>query len=210
MPQLPKLLAAALSLTLLGLSIPAQAAKVRQAVAVASTAGAWQSAQDGSMRQLDYSAKVFLLGKASTIQLAFYCDNTETKDVHGTLGFDLYLNDIATLKPFDFDAFEGPDASTGGKKLLRTTLYKGGKVIQTLDFSPSGSIPDQGAFAFGVSAITAEAKTDQKALLRALESGADILMISITDPGNPKLKLEFPVSVTGKESEFKTLLSDVK
>ena len=205
-----KFLFAALGLMLVGLSAHSHAMKVRQATAVASTEGGWSGSQSQNARRLDYSAKVFLLGKASQITLSFYVDTTETQQEHGALGFDLTLRDIANLKAFNFDAFEGPDATAGGKKLLRTTLYKAGKVEQTLDLSPSGSIPELGAFAFGVAAITAEPSSDPKTLLRALERGGDILMISITDPGNPKLKLEFPVSVTGKEADFKTLLSDVK
>ena len=110
----------------------------------------------------------------------------------------------------DFEAFEGPDAVSPEKKLLRTTRYRQGNVLQTLDFSPSGFTPTPGSSGFGVSQLTADAKSAQKSLLRALENGADILMIHITDYRNPELKLEFPVSVTGKGPEFKTLLQGVK
>ena len=200
----------AVAVGLFCITLSAQAVKVRQATAVASTEGSWFSAQKNSTSTLDYSAKVYLLGKATTISLRFYCDTTESKDVHGALGFDLKLSDISQLTPFDFDAFEGPDAATRGKKLLRTMLYREGKLVQTLDLDPSGFIPSTGAFAFGVSAITAAPKSDPKALLQALANGADILLISVTDNANPKLKLEFPVSVTGKGEEFKKLLDGVK
>lgn len=196
----------ALALSVYCLSVPVYAARPRQELAVATTKGAWQASASASAQKLEYVAKVFLLDKANTIALDFYCDTTETKNEHGALGFDLHIGDIAVLKPFDFDAFEGPDASTAEKKLLRTTLYSQGKVVQTLEFSPSGFITAPGSFDFGVSAVTAEANSDAKALLRALANGADILMISVTDPNDATRKLEFPVSVTGKGEQFKTLL----
>lgn len=200
----------AVALSVSCLSLPVQAARLRQEIAVATTKGAWQSSESANAQRLEYIAKVFLLSKANKIALSFYCDTTETKNEHGALGFDLHISDLAPLAAFDFNAFEGPDATTAGKKLLRTTLYRQGKVVQTLDFSPSGFITAPGSFDFGVSAITAEPKSDAKALLQALAEGADILMISVTDSADPKLKLEFPVAVSGKGELFQTLLKGVK
>ena len=80
MPFIPKLCSALLGLSLLCLSMPSQAVKARQATAVASTAGAWRSSQKENAHQFDYTAKVYLLGKATTITLAFFCDSAEGKD----------------------------------------------------------------------------------------------------------------------------------
>ena len=69
--------------------------------------------QEGGNRYLSWSATVPLLGKPTKINLAFQCNPKSEKDVHGTLGFDLYLHGIAALKPFSFDDFDGPDAKAG-------------------------------------------------------------------------------------------------
>src|ERR1700685_2103536 len=58
---------------------------------------------------LRYSATAILLGKPTPVSLKFYCDTTRTKTETGALGFDLVVDKIATLAPFDFEPFEGPD-----------------------------------------------------------------------------------------------------
>ena len=97
-------------------STPLQAEKLREAQAVGATKLVWTSAQHESSHHLGYSAKALLLGKAIPIELSFYSDTTDSKDVHGTLGFNLYLGKIGQLKLLEFEAFEGLDAVSAEKK----------------------------------------------------------------------------------------------
>jgi len=161
-------------------------------------------------RSLQYSATAPLLGKPTSVSLKFYCDTTRTKTETGALGFDLVIAKVADLAPFGFDAFEGPDAPAGKRKLLRATVTRPGKPPLVLDLAPAGWSPDGPNFAFGVAAPSGQAGSSARTLLRALAEGADTLSISITDAKNPKLKLEINVPVADRAADFKSLIAGLK
>lgn len=165
---------------------------------------------ENGTRHLSYTATAPLLGKPTTFMVTFFCYPYSTKNVKGMLGIDIYVDNVATLKPFQFDDFEGPDALANGKKLLRITVNSPGKPPYVVDSLLSGWIPDVSKFAFSVSEESQRAKSFQKTVLRALVDDADSLQVVITAPRNPKLKLEFNVPVANQRTEFKTLLTGLK
>jgi len=169
--------------------------------------------QDHGNRYLTWSATVPLMGKPTKINLAFQCNPKSEKDVHGTLGFDLYIHGIAALKPFAFDDFDGPDAKAGadGRKLMAVTVTRKDKPPIKFHFAPNGFTPHITNFGFGVADLSKLAKSESRSLLQALAGNdAETLMISITDPRNAKLSLQFTVPVAGRQAEFRTLMTGLK
>lgn len=169
-------------------------------------------AENGN-RYLTWSASVPLLGKPTEINLAFQCNPKSENDVHGTLGFDLYVHGVDALKPFSFDDFDGPDATAGadGRKLMVLTVNRSGKPPLVLRVAPNGFTPHMSNFGFGMADMSELAKSDSRTLLEALASDdAESLNVSITDPRNAKLKLEFTVPVAGKQADFRTLMTGLK
>lgn len=177
-------------------------------------AGKWEAEKtDNGARYLSWNATVPLLGKPTKVNLAFRCDLTNTKEAQGTLGFDLYVHGVAALKPFAFDDFEGPDATAGadGRKLMELTVARKGKAPLVLRVAPSGFTPHMTNYGFGVADVSKLAKSDSRTLLTALANDdAESLKVSITDPKNAKLKLEFTVPVAGKQADFRTLIAGLK
>lgn len=180
-------------------------------VAAQNAQAQWQAVKvDGAARSLDYRASTPLLGKPTPVRLKFFCDITHTRTESGALGFDLVVEQIAALAPFNFDAFEGPDAPAGERKLVRVTVARTGKPPLLIDTRAAGWSPDGPNFAFGVSAETWRASSDAKTLLRALADGADTMRIVIADAKNPKVKLDIKLDVAQHADDFKALLAGVK
>lgn len=182
--------------------------------ATAQPAGTWKADKLGDTgRTLTYEATVPLLGKPTKINLVFMCDPVSKGDVHGTVGFDLYLHKVAALKPFSFDDFEGPDSVAGdkGRKPMALIVKRKGKPPLRMDVVPNGFTPHMTNYAFGIAAMSKEPKSDEKTLLRALEADdAESLQIIITDTRKPSLKLDLTVPVAGQQAAFRKLLAGLK
>lgn len=180
----------------------------------AQTAGKWSMDKQGETgRTLQYEATVPLLGKPTRINLVFMCDPVSKGNVHGTLGFDLYLHKVAALKPFAFDDFEGPDSVAGdkGRKPMELIVKRKDKAPLSMKVVPNGFTPHMTNYAFGMADMSKEPRSDAKTLLRALEADdAESLQIIITDTRNPKLKLDLTVPVAGRQADFKKLLTGLK
>jgi hypothetical protein len=173
--------------------------------------GKWVAERsDQGQRSLSYNATVPLLGKPTRVTVSFNCDPLVSKQINGTLGFDVYVDNVAALKPFRFSDFEGPDATTNGRKLMRVAITRPGKPLYTVDLMPSGSTPAEGSFVLGTAEVSKLTKSPQRTLLQMLAEGAERFDITVTDPKNPKLKLEISVPVADKQAEFKTLISALK
>ncbi len=181
-----------------------------QSAFAAAPAGKWTAEVQSTTRFLSYTATVPLLGKPTKITLAFSSDPTHTKDVNGTIGFDLYIDKIAALAPFAFDDFDGPDAITADRTLMVVTIARKGKPALTFKLSPNGFHPHETNFAFGVAEMSHVPVSEPKTIVRALAAGAESLRITITDPRNAQRKLDVTVPVAGKEAEFKALLAGLK
>jgi hypothetical protein len=159
---------------------------------------------------LRYSATATLLGKPTPVSLKFYCDTTRTLTETGAVGFDLVIDKIAALTPFDSEPFEGPDAPAAKRNLMKITVTRPGKPPLVINTAAAGWSPDGPNFAFGIAAESYKAASPSRTLLRALAEGADTLSISITDSKNPKVKLELSLPVGQKAADFKALLAELK
>ena len=170
----------------------------------------WESTRsDNGTRYLTYTSTATLLGKTVPVSVGFYCDPAPSKnDIHGVIGFDVYVGAVAKLKPFNFDDFEGPDARTG--KLMSVTIHRKGKPALSYKLAPNGATPSEGNFVFGIADESRRANSDSKTILKALADNGESMQISITDPRNAKLKLEISVPVADRQTEFKALLVGLK
>ncbi len=169
----------------------------------------WESKREQNTRVLNLTTIATLNGKESPVSVRFYCDPSPSKGlVHSTLGIEITFSEIAKLKPFDFEGFEGPDANPGKKMLL--TITRSANPASTFQLVPSGSTPSDGAFMFSINDASRDAKSQSKTVLTALGNNAESLKIIITDARDPKLKLEINIPVADKQSEFIALLSGLK
>jgi hypothetical protein len=109
-----------------------------------------------------------------------------------------------------FDAFEGPDASTHGKKLLRIEIKRPNQPPYTVDSVLNGWIPDENRFTFGIAEENHRPKSLPKIVLQTLSDNAQSIQLTIIDPVNPKLQLQFIVPVSDKSADFKALLAGLK
>jgi hypothetical protein len=158
--------------------------------------------------KLRYHANVELLGKATPIELVFYCDPHSDANSKGALGFDLFVEGAKALAPFAFDDFEGPDAPAARKPLLRAIVHRSGKIPLTFQSPASGWYDTADRFAFGVSAPSGALKSTPRSLLAALSSaGAERLTVEITDFRRPDVKLAFDVPVADRTAAFKALVA---
>ncbi len=111
---------------------------------------------------LRYSATASLLGKPTAVSLKFYCDTTRTLTETGAIGFDLVIDKITTLAPFDFEPFGRPDAPAARRNLMKITVTRPGKPPLVINTSAAGWSPDGPNFAFGVSAESYKAASPSR------------------------------------------------
>lgn len=173
------------------------------------TAGTWESANRNGQRRLTHAATATLLGQATPFTVLFQCDPLSSKDVHGTLGFDLTLRNVSKLKAFPFADFEGPDATA--TPVVEATVTGKGKSSRTFRTHAAGWYSDASSYCFGVSELSETPRSVPKSILQALgEDGTENLRLTVSDPRNAKLRLEILIPVAGKQKDFRALLAGVK
>lgn len=169
----------------------------------------WESKREQNTRILQVSTSATLNGKSTPVSVRFFCDPWPSKgDAHSTLGVDIEFAEINKLKPFNFEAFEGPDANPGEKMLL--AISRKGKPASTFKLVPNGATPNEGFFMFSFADKSRDAKSQSKIILAALGDSAESLKITITDVRDAKLKLDINIPLAEKQTEFAALLSDLK
>jgi hypothetical protein len=174
----------------------------------ASVVGVWDGVQTANgTRTLGFKGTASLLGKSVPITLSFFYSAESGKNVQGALGFDLEVSGVDKLSAFHFDDFEGPDAQTIGKNLLNAKILRTGQAPLSFSASPSGSYARSNVFMFEVSAVTRQPRSPAKSILKALtDDKAESLNITIADPHDTKLRLDFSIPVTDKRGAFKGLM----
>lgn len=177
--------------------------------AIAPAAGVWGNVQsDHGARTLSFKGTAQLMGQTVPVELQFFCSYEESKMLHGAIGFDLRISAVDTLKPFAFDDFEGPDAPTNGKSLMRVSIDRTGQAALAYQASPSGSYTGDRVFVFEVSEVTRKPTSVAKSVLKALtDDKAERLHIVITDPHNARRTLDLSVAVAERRGDFKALLA---
>jgi hypothetical protein len=171
--------------------------------------GTWTTQQtESGVHTLAFNGQATLMGKTVPVALQFYRSTSQSKTVQGAIGFELHVSNVDKLAPFAFDDFEGPDASTIGKPLLRATINRTGQAALSFSASPSGSYVSQGVFSFEVSELTRKPTSTAKSVLQALAGDtAESLRIVITDPHDAKRTLDLTLPVADKHGDFKALLA---
>ncbi len=149
-----------------------------------------------------------LMGQSVPVELEFFCSFENTKILHGAIGFDMRVGAVGKLAPFSFDDFEGPDAPTIGKSLMRIGVDRSGQAALTYQASPSGSYVADGVFMFEVSEMTQKPSSIAKSIIKALaDDKAQTLHIAIADPHDPKRMLDVSLAVADKHGDFKALMT---
>lgn len=181
------------------------------AAAQAPSEATWRATQaPNGTRYLTFSATASVLGKPVAHQVTFFCNPHSTRTEKGMLGIEVRFNQVSVLKAFPFDAFEGPDASTHGKKLLRLTLIRPGQPDAHWNTDVNGWTPDTHQFTFGTAADSQVARSIERTVLQALAHDADSLRITITHPRDPGTTLAVQVPVAARRGDFKALLEGLK
>lgn len=177
--------------------------------AQAEAPGTWKSSTRLSQNLLVYAATPTLLGIPTPVSVEFRCDPTWDKNSAGTLGFDISLKNPARLKGFPFNDFEGPDAQASA--VVQAVVTRKAKPPLTLKMNGGGWYSEEKTFVFGVSEVSKKSQSTPKTLLRALaDEGAESLLITISDPRNPKLRFEFSLPVADQQAAFANLLTGLK
>lgn len=181
------------------------------AAAQAPSEATWRATQEpNGTRYLTFSATASVLGKPVAHQVTFFCNPHSTRTEKGMLGIEVRFNQVSVLKAFPFDAFEGPDASTHGKKLLRLTLIRPGQPDAHWNTDVNGWTPDTHQFTFGTAADSQVPRSIERTVLQALAHDADSLRITITHPREPGTTLAVQVPVAARRGDFKALLEGLK
>jgi hypothetical protein len=137
---------------------------------LANASGAWKSASlDGGTRNLAYQSSADLLGKSTPVTVIFFCNPSTSKVARGTLGIEVQIGNVTELKAFRFQDFEGPDALTNGKRLLRVVAERANAPALSFDSLVSGWIPDDKKFSFGIASESRLTKSNERMLLHAGE-----------------------------------------
>jgi hypothetical protein len=192
------------------LTLSPMTASHAQVPAPAASKAKWKSTHDTSLRTLTYEATVTLLGKQAPITVTFTCDVTNTKSAKGFLSVDVNFLKAPALRPFNFDNFEGPDATTNGKKPMTVTVASTGKAPLTRRVDVSGSTPDVDQFVISFGTDSNIKNSFERQVVRALADGAETIQITITDPRDARLKLDITIPVADKQAEFKALITDLR
>lgn len=172
-------------------------------------AGPWTSSVKYTRHSLAYEASVPLLGVQTPVTVVFGCDPTSDKESSGTLGFDITLQNTGKLKAFPFDDFEGPDATVPPK--IHVVVNRRDQPPLGFRTTASGSYSEANAFCFSIAEVSKKAKSVPRSILQALaDNEAESVLITIADPRNPKMNLEFTIPVAGRQAAFKTLLTGLK
>ncbi len=175
----------------------------------ADSPGKWKDSVEGSRRSLSNSFMATLLGHTVPVTVTFRCDPTWDMESSGTLGFKVAIKNPAKISGFPFNDFEGPDAVAAPE--VRMTLISKDLPPRTFKASASGSYSEIDVFSFDVSEVSKKPKSVQRSLLQALAgSDSETLKISIAPPGKPDLALDLTLSVSGKQTEFQSLLTGLK
>ena len=162
------------------------------------------------LRETYIDQQADLLGVPCASRLKFIC----TQDQKGTTGYltmEFTIAPYSKIAGFDFEFFEGPDASVGGKKLLSITLAKAGKQIrfqESLGGWVSAEVED--GFVFGVGTPTKNRNGSMRKVINQITGGAETIEVAVTDCKNSSkiVSVIFPVA-NGRES-FKSLLKGIK
>lgn len=175
----------------------------------AGTTEKWETSSQADRHSLTYSSTAGLSGISTPFSVEFQCDPKSTREIHGTLGFDLTIRNTSKLTVFPFDDFEGPDAAAA--PVVKATVARSGKAPLTFVTTASGSIPSNNQFCFGVSEPSRKSRSTPKSILQALAAAdTESVQITVADPRNPALKLEVQIPVAGRQADFQRLLSGLK
>lgn len=173
--------------------------------------GTWTAASVNDGHTLTYSTRVMLLGKSTPVSVRFSAFPTVRKDIHGTLGWDVTVRGTDELRGFDFNAFDGPDAISGNRKLMTVGLMSAGKATLNTAFAVSGSFTDTNDFTFGVMALSRlKSSTERRVLENLADHTTQSMTISIQDARDAKTRLELTVPLAGQHAAMRKLLSVLK
>ena len=151
-----------------------------------------------------------VLGSTCSVRLQF--DATQdNKNGDGVLALEFTVSPMSSIKDFDFDYFEGPDAPVGGQKLMRVTVTNGGRpFIHTLILTGflSSEYLDDG-FVFEASNLTRDKQGQVRKVLDQVLQGAESLEVAVIDGKDHAIVLSATFPLTGSKPAIEALLKGI-
>ena len=113
---------------------------------------AWTPALHADLNRLVLEGRLSGAGNPRDVRLCFLCNPDPDG---GALSVELWVPQAYTLKDFDYDDFEGPDAAAGSRALSRVNVSGAGGTTEITHAAAgwySGEEPD--TFVFGLSELS--------------------------------------------------------
>ena len=163
------------------------------------------------LRQAFIEQKSIVLGSTCSTRLQFNATQDHGKDIEGVLALEFTVSPMSSIKGFDFDYFEGPDAPVGAQKLMKVTVTKGGRpFIHTLILSGSlGSEYVDDGFVFEANNLTRNKQGQVRKVLDQVLQGAESLEVAVIDGNNHAIVLSATFPLTGSKGAIEALLKGI-
>lgn len=166
---------------------------------------------DSGMRQAFIEQKSIVLGSTCSTRLQFNATQDRGKDIDGVLALEFTVSPMSSIKGFDFDYFEGPDAPVGAQKLMKVTVTRGGRsFIHTMILSGSlGSEYLDDGFVFEATNLTRYKQGQVRKVLDQVLQGAESLEVAIIDGNNRAIVLSASFPLAGSKPAIEALLKGI-
>jgi hypothetical protein len=173
----------------------------------------WQyegSQYENGLRQAFIEQKSNVLGSICSTRLKFIATQGHGKGRTGILALEFTVSPATSIKGFDFEYFEGPDAPARDRKLMRITVTRNGKrFVQTFYQNGFWSAEVADGFVFETAAITRDKRSEVRKLFDQLRQGAQSIEIAVTDGRNHALVLSAAFPLSDSKPVFEALLKGI-
>jgi len=170
----------------------------------------YQHSESG-MRQAFIEQKSIVLGSTCSTRLQFNATQDHGKDILGAVALEFTVSPMSSIKGFDFEYFEGPDAPVGSQKLMRVTVTKGGRSfihMLTLTGIFSSEHLDDG-FVFIATNLTRNKQGQVRKVLDEVLQGAESLEVAVIYGKNHAIVLSDTFPLTGSKPAIEALLKGI-
>jgi len=170
----------------------------------------YHSSPDG-MRQAFIEQKSIILGSTCSTRLQFNATQDHGKHRTGMLALEFTVSPMSSIKGFDFEYFDGPDAPVGAQKLMRVTVTKGGRPF-VHELSLGGFLSDEhvdDGFVFATSNLTRNKQGRVRKVLDQVLHGAESLEVAVIDGKDHTIVLSATFPLTGSKTAIEELLKGI-
>ena len=166
---------------------------------------------ESGMRQAFIEQKSSVLGSTCSTRLQFNATRDRGKGITGVLALEFTVSPISSIKGFDFEYFDGPDAPVGAQKLMRVTVTKDGRsfVHSLIPVGYLGTEYIDDAFVFAANTYTRNKQSEVRKVLEQVLQGAESLEVAIIDGNNHAIVLSATFPLAGSKPAIEALLKGI-